>query len=328
MGNLSGSYVCRNCDSQHSEIEYKQSKFCKKCGTFLNNAYTEKTKGNVLPANIILDVKRAENIGIVLFHDFQNKTGYFTGYVMPEYSYPKNIKEGSLEQALYFTYVISVDKQTNAVKLWRNAGRVFEKHPEYFDPKFIVNAESSFLYSLLKSLGARYANKGAQTWKTVSEILLKFYNGDPRNITPKPMTVKEAKSLIQTFPELKGKKLSNLYLRVMGENGLFKLSNLKELDIPVDIQVARFTVFTGCLNLKSGILSGSVNEPPIQTSIEQVWREAAKAIDIAPWQIDEPMWTIGSNLCSSQNCHPCPVKEICLRNFDATISSNRLFWKR
>jgi hypothetical protein len=215
-----------------------------------------------------------------------------------------------------------------ALKLWQNAGRIFERHPEYFDPKFITNADPSFLSSLLKNMGARYANRGAQTWKTISEILLKRYDGDPRNITQKPLTVKELKSIIQGFPELKGKKLSNLYLRVMGENGLFKISDLKDLDIPVDIQVARFTVFSGCLNLKSRVLSGCVNDPPIRTSIEQVWRDAAKAIDIAPWQIDEPMWTIGSNLCSAQNCHPCPVKEHCLRNFDASIRSNHLFWKR
>jgi len=238
------------------------------------------------------------------------------------------MQKGSIEQALYFTYVISVDKQTNAVKLWQNAGRMFERHPEYFYPKFIAGADPDILSSLLKSLGARYPSKGAQAWKKISELLLKVYDGDPRNITRSPLTVKEVKSLIQAFPELKGKKLSNLYLRVMGENGLFKITNLKELDIPVDIQVARFTVFTGCFELKSGTLSGCINEPPIQPGIEQVWRNAAKALDIAPWQIDEPMWTIGSNLCSDHHCQPCPVKDLCLKNFDAFISSNMLFWKR
>jgi hypothetical protein len=323
---LSSSYTCRKCGNQHAEKEYRQSNFCHQCGTFISGP-DEKPQGTT-PANVFLDVERAENIGKILHNDFQKRIGYFTGYIMPEYSYPKNIVQGSREQALYFTYVISVDKQTNAVKLWQNAGRIFENHPEYFDPKFIVNADQNFLSSLLKNLGARYANKGAQTWKTISELLLKRYEGDPRNITRTPLAVKEIKSLIQAFPELKGKKLSNLYLRVMGENRLFKITDLKDLDIPVDIQVARFTIFTGCLNLKSGTLSGCVNEPPIQPGIEQVWRNAAKNLGIGPWQIDEPMWTIGSNLCSNHNCQPCPAKEYCLKNFDASISSNMLYWKR
>lgn len=306
-----------------------ESRFCKNCGTFLSSEHREELgEHTVIGANIFLDTVKAGKIGRILHEMFQTKTGYFKDYIMPEYSLPNNIRDGSLEQALYFTYAISIDKQTNAVNLWQNVRRTYEKHPEYFSPKIVSAMDTGFLSSLLRSLGARYPNNGVHTWKTISDILLKLYDGDPRNITREPLTVKQAKSLIQAFPQLKGRKLSNLYLRVMGEKGLLKIVNLKELDIPVDIQVARFTIFSGCLQLKNGTLSGCIHEPPIQPCIEEVWRNAAKGLDIAPWEIDEPIWTIGSKLCSTRYCNLCPVQHLCARNFDASIKANRLFWKR
>jgi hypothetical protein len=37
----------------------------------------------------------------------------------------------------------------------------------------------------------------------------------------------------------------------MGETGLFKVKDLYELDIPVDKQIARFTIYTGVLKLEA-----------------------------------------------------------------------------
>jgi len=60
----------------------------------------------------------------------------------------------------------------------------------------------------------------------------------------------------QDFPYLRGAKLANFYIRVMGETGLFKVKDLDELDVPVDKQIARFTIYTGVLKLKSGKFQG------------------------------------------------------------------------
>jgi N-glycosylase/DNA lyase len=114
----------------------------------------------------------------------------------------------------------------------------------------------------------------------------------------------------------------------MGEKGLMKIKNLKELDIPVDVQVARFTIYTGCLQLKRGSFAGCIHEPPIQPSVEEVWRRAAKAMNIAPWELDEPMWTIGSKLCSRSYCSPCPVQHLCAKNFCVTIQGSNVYWKK
>ena len=289
--------------------------------------FDEMTK-KIEESEIFEDLEKARKIGGVLYDLFKTKTGFFKDYEMPEYVLPENIEEGTVEHAWYLTYIISVDYQTDAVKLWKNARRTYLNHPEYFDPKNLVSMEVGTLSGILKKLGARYPTNGAKAWKSISATLLKDYEGDPRKMTPEPLTVHEVKRLLKSFPNLRGKKLSNFYIRAMGEKDLFKIKNLDELDIPVDVQVARLTFYTGCLQLMKGSLKGCIHDPPIQPAIENVWREAAKTLGIAPWRLDEPIWTIGSKLCARRDCSPCPVKDLCSRNLDATIKGNKIYWQR
>jgi len=277
---------------------------------------------------LVEDYEKALSIAKILRDQFSSKTGFFKDYSMPEYLLPKSVVSGSREHALYLTYVISIDYQTNAVKLWSNARALHMAHPECFEPKNIMKMDNQQLEEIIRNLGARYASNGASAWKRISEILLSRFDGDPRNITSQPVSISHAKRTIDVFPHLRGKKLSNFYIRTMGETGLFKLSDLQDLDIAVDVQVARFTFYTGCLQPREGRVEGCVHEDPIRPAIEKVWRTAAKKLGIAPWQLDEPIWAIGSSLCSARNCHYCPVEEVCKKNFDATLSNNRLYWQK
>lgn len=112
----------------------------------------------------------------------------------------------------------------------------------------------------------------------------------------------------------------------MGETGLFKVKNLDELDIPVDKQVARFTIYTGVLKLLSEHFIGCAQENPLRNLIEEAWRNAAKRFDIAPWKLDEPIWTIGSKLCSGRKCGKCPVKDLCAKTKGVTFKENTVMW--
>jgi len=53
----------------------------------------------------------------------------------------------------------------------------------------------------------------------------------------------------------------------MGETELFKVKDLNELDVPVDKQIARFTIYTGVLKLRSGSFQGCANDDPLQSLI-------------------------------------------------------------
>ncbi|MEM0449153.1 MAG: hypothetical protein QW520_04960 [Methanomassiliicoccales archaeon] len=136
----------------------------------------------------------------------------------------------------------------------------------------------------------------------------------------------EIKGKISEFPNLRGPKLLNFYIRVMGEMGLFKVKNLDDLDLPVDKQVARFTIYTGVLKLNSGEFKGSVNNNPLRNLIQEVWRKAAIAVGTEPWKLDEPIWNIGSKRCAVGKCNQCPIIHLCEKKRDVTFQGNRVIW--
>ncbi|MEM3400817.1 MAG: hypothetical protein QXP86_01875 [Nitrososphaerota archaeon] len=247
---------------------------------------------------------------------------------MPEYNLPRNLIAGSREHALYLTYVISIDYMTGAEKLWRKARGAYELYPERFTPRKILAVSERSLSVFLRRLGARYPKSAAKTWKKISKILIEKYDGDPRNITVQPLTVEEIKDKLNDFPYLRGSKLANFYIRAMGETGLFKVSNLNDLDIPVDKQVARFTIYTGVLRFLGEKFQGCCNDDPLKSIIQEVWRTAAKKFGASPWKLDEPMWNIGSKLCTGRKCGQCPVKTFCDKTRGIKFRGNILFWER
>jgi len=275
-----------------------------------------------------IDEEKAVKIAKILHEQFEKRKGIFSDYSMPEYIYPRNLVPGSKEHALYFTYIISIDYMTDAEKLWKKARGAYELYPERFTPKKILQSSNNTVKTFVRRLGARFAPEAAKTWKKISKILLEKYDGDPRNITPQPLTVSEIKAKLQEFPYLRGNKLSNFYIRAMGETGLFKVKNLHELDIPVDKQVARFTFYTGVVKIKAQKYQGCVNDDPIKSLIEEAWRKAAKKLGIPPWKLDEPIWTIGSKLCTKRKCKQCPVEKLCNKTKGIKIKENTLIWEQ
>lgn len=275
-----------------------------------------------------IDGSKAVKIAEKLLDLFYNRRGFFKGYSMPEYILPRNLAKGSGEHALYLTYVISIDYMTDAEKLWRNSRGAYELYPERFEPENIVKMGDRTLRAFVRRLGARFSTTGVSTWKKISTILLNKYNGDPRNITRENLTIKEIKKRLNEFPYLRGNKLSNFYIRAMGENELLKISNFDELDIPVDIQVARFTIYTGVLKLLSDRFEGCVHENPLRSLIEETWRTAARKANTYPWKLDEPMWTIGSKLCTARKCYFCPVEELCDKTKGVRFREGIAIWEQ
>jgi len=282
----------------------------------------------VFEARFAVNKDKAAQMARRLYDQFYGGKGFFEGYRMPEYILPRNLVPGSKEHAQYLTFVISIDYMTDAVELWRNARETYELYPERFSPSEILAVTDRTLTTFVRRLGARYPKSGAQTWKRISRILVDKFDGDPRMLTPVPLAISEVKSRLQAFPYLKGGKLSNFYLRAMGENGLLKMSDFTDLDIPVDIQVARFTAYSGVLRLLSESYEGCVHKNPLRGLIEEVWRNAAKEIGTYPWKLDEPMWTVGSKLCSKRSCDKCPVEDLCDKSKGVRFKGDVLLWER
>jgi len=297
-------------------------------------ASRNRRQSGLLMARVVVSIEfeaddaKAHNIADRLFDQFYDQKGFFQGYTMPEYLLPTGMIKGSREHALYLTYVISIDYMTDARKLWSNARGAFSFYPERFQPSTILDLADRTLTSFLRNLGARYPKSALATWKKISTLLNEKYEGDPRNITNTPLTIDEIRNRIDEFPYLRGDKLFNFYLRAMGENGLLKISNFNELDIPVDAQVARFTFYTGAVKIKGQSFQGCVYEDPLRGIIQAVWRRAANELNIYQWKLDEPIWTIGSSLCAKWKCGRCPVEELCEKVKGYRIIGGNLTWKR
>lgn len=275
-----------------------------------------------------VDDVKAFKIAERLSDQFYNRKGFFEDYSMPEYVLPRNLREGSREHALFLTYVISIDYMTDAEKLWKKSRGAYEFNPERFIPETILRFSPRTIETFVKDLGARFYSNATKTWIKISKILLDEYGGDPRNITRHPLEISDIKKRLQEFPYLRGNKLSNFYLRAMGETGLFKIKNLNELDIPVDKQVARFSIYTGVVKLLSDQFQGCAHEPPLRDFIEEAWRNAANKLNVPPWKLDEPIWTVGSKLCSGRKCGKCPVEDLCDKTKGIVFKENTAVWSR
>lgn len=278
--------------------------------------------------DFVIDDIKAFQIGRRLLDQFHHRKGIFENYSMPEYVLPRNMKGGTRKHALYLTFVISIDYMTDAEKLWRKSRGAYELYPERFTPEEILKLSPRTVGIFVRGLGARFYSNAAKTWLKISKVLVDEYDGDPRNITRQSLKINEIKKRLRDFPYLRGNKLSNFYIRVMGETGLFKVENLNELDIPVDKQVARFTFYTGVLKLLSEEFVGCAQENPLRKLIEEAWRNAAGRLNTAPWKLDESIWTIGSKLCSGRKCGKCPAEDLCDKTKGVVFKENTVIWRK
>ncbi len=131
----------------------------------------------------------------------REKSGVYYGLVLPQDNY---ISSGLSEKelALFFFYAVlpqrgSIDSES-PMKVW---WRFRERTPEAFDPAVAVRdfSPETILFGLRKTIGIEKTNKRgfkleelSRFWIYNSAELLKFWDGDPRNIFSKVKDFKEA----------------------------------------------------------------------------------------------------------------------------------------
>jgi endonuclease III len=282
----------------------------------------------IIQTEFLIDDSKAEKIADKLIKEFSSHKGIFENYISPEYILPPKLVPGSREHALFLTYVISIDCMTDSTQLWKKSRGAYMIFPDRFTPEKILKSSQQTVENFVKNIGARQFANAAKTWIGISRALVDNFQGDPRNITREPTRIQDIRKQLRLFPYLKGKKLSNLYIRVMGETGLFKIKNINQIEIPVDKHVARFTAYTGALKLLSKHFIGSVDEEPLKELIKETWRIAAKTLNTAPWRLYKPIWIIGSKLCDDKKCKKCPIANQCENVKGVVFKENIVFWRQ
>ncbi len=292
-----------------------------------NEASRHKVTKRTFQIEFLIDDSKAEIIANIVFSEFEKQKEQSRDSPSQNLL-PTNISKGSREHALFLTYVMSINYMSDSTQLWKKARAAYMLFPERFLPDRILKSKPQTLESFVRYLGARQYAIGAKTWSKISKVLLDSYEGDPRNIAKGPLRIQDIQNRLKRFPYLRGSKLSKQYIRAMGQAGLFDVKNLNQLNIPVDKQVARFTICTGTLKLASKRFTGYLDEDPIKDLLESVWRNAVKGHgSSAPWMLHEPICLIESTLCSSRKCKQCPIESSCeKRRRGLTLKENVVFW--
>lgn len=119
----------------------------------------------------------------------------------------------------------------------------------------------------------------------------------------------------KNFPNLTGNKILPLWIRMMKDVCGLKIQNINSIPIPVDVHVARATIFAGCIEANN--VRTSIEK--ISPLIDEVWRKASnQSKEFSKLELDEPLWTLSKYGCSklkNRKCpffSNCPVKEFCV----------------
>ena len=224
-------------------------------------------------------------------------------------SLPEGLEWGSREHFLYLFYGCLLDYGMKSSFYHKNLKKAYKEKPELFEPVYIVETFQRHVQDLavfLKNfVRIRFPNEGARRWLSLSEILLKKYNGDPRNIFKPLMGFNDIRKAIFSIKGF-GQKTGGLLIRILYENNLIKVQD-SITHIPIDRHDIEISI-----NL--GVLEGNCGEHHENNLIEQLsstWVKASQTENVDPCETDRNLWLLGSLLCSKKKCSQCPLNDMC-----------------
>ncbi|MFA6245586.1 MAG: hypothetical protein WC615_01515 [Mucilaginibacter sp.] len=251
-------------------------------------------KENQLSLKLYTESYPKENIlkNILLLINM-HKTGKLGGEIMPEDARPQIIKQESAENFHFLTLPMALNYQRNSYKLWESAAETFldiETH-DVFNPVLVKGMNQDELrYKLLKHKLALQPNKHINTWKTISDAVFDFFEGDVRNIFLRnnndviKIRVDLQSNYKKNFPYLSGHKIFNYWLYVIECYTPIKLSNRSEITVAPDTHIIQGSI-------KLGLISGSFDEfSQNRIAVSNAWREILEESNIAPIDIHTPLW--------------------------------------
>lgn len=264
--------------------------------------------------SLAFETDRARNVAKVLHSAFNDTpTGIFGYTTMPEDIVPPGMERGSYEHRLFITLTVSIDYMRDAEALWAVSRRAYENEQTryLFDPARLAAVQPEVVVRDLQRSGvAQRPRQDGNIWRTVALTFLEEWQGDPINLVK--AAAYDAPTLLRTvrgesgFPFLRGPKISALWVRMMRDNVGLDLKNMDKMPIPTDVHIVRATFATGVLK---GRFRGTLDQA--RPYVVDVWAEALRGEELAPVDIDEPLWHLSRYGCTRRNLKGCPVKAGC-----------------
>ena len=210
---------------------------------------------------------------------------------------------------LFLTFVAAMDRARDAAKLWDAGAKLFESHPELFEPRHVAGLELDVLGAALKH--ARVSQRhgpDSTAWQRIAKSLsagiespvvrvINTGSGDACELLGDLNSRNENRHY--RFPFLRGPKLGPMWIRLMAEPGGARIERIEIIPVAVDVQVRRVTENLGVSATKGWSLRRA------KPLIQQSWEPDANAATTAgPDSIkgtcaalDPALWYFGRHGC-------------------------------
>ncbi len=242
-------------------------------------------------------------------HKFFSTTDSLKATISP----PEIIEKGSRAHFLYLFYGCLLDYGMKSSAYHKNLKNAYQNDPNLFDPFHVAREYEenvqNLAVALKEFLKVRFPNEGAKKWLLLSQILLKEYKGDPRNIFKPFMKFDEIEETIFSIKGF-GQKTGGLLIRILYENGLIKTQD-RLTHIPIDRHDMEISKMLGILETKKS--EKIENNRIVIEQLSSIWVGASLTEDIDPCETDRNLWLLGSLLCSKKKCFSCPVNDLCVK---------------
>ena len=211
---------------------------------------------------------------------------------------------------LFLTFVAAMDKMRDTTRLWCAGGELFRTNPEIFDPVAVsAMPEEALAQLLFDSRVTKYHRPQTRAWRTIAASLAsgigpvcRVVDSGCGDATELLRDVRSSDSQRQPrYPELRGDKISLMWIRMMAEPGKAQIHRLHTVPVAVDVQVRRVTENLGVTRTVGQKLNSRIKK-----EIQNAWIDAAATAKIGgPERIagtcsalDPALWFYGKYGCS------------------------------
>ena len=195
------------------------------------------------------------------------------------------LAQSDREVRLFFTFISAVDYMRKADVLWNNGVKLFESHPELFDPDQASEISLERLESLLRDSGIYRYGRDVKAWLTIAKSLRSGTNSPICGLIDRGVgNAEDLRNDLQSldnkddarFPLLRGPKIEPMWLQIMADPGQggARIEGMKDVPVAVDRHVRRVTENLGITDTRKSSLGKA--RPIIQSA----WRKAVQTVDI------------------------------------------------
>ena len=232
--------------------------------------------------------------------------------LMPEVEATERIRIlGASEPAIrvFLTLVSAMDRARDATRLWRASARLFESHPEVFDPATISSMSVRDLRTLLsRSRVSQRHGQDSRAWHDIAGSLASGVGAVSRLVES---GVGDAVELLKDlrrhdsqrrlrYPLLRGPKIGPMWVRIMVNPGGADIRRIDTIPVAVDVHVRRATENLGVTDTRD---LGLDEAKPV---IKDTWQTALRAARIGGRSgiagtcaaLDPALWFFGKYGCS------------------------------